>query len=132
MLIKHDHKPRRTRRERILLSEERLVQETIYHILEAHHGIVIETGIFHITATIANSEQADMLAIASGAPLLLIQRISYTSGDIPIYMQDRYYRPDCVNYRVTLHRHSSVHDGLPAIRELRPVFSEQPSWDGNA
>lgn len=106
----------------MLLSQEMLRQETIYHILETRYEIPVEAGIFHITAANATSEQARLLGVAAGAALLRIQRISCTAGNVPVYMQERYYRPDRVSYRVALRRSDAA--GGTAIRELRPIFSE--------
>lgn len=110
----------------LLLSEEVLAQETIYHILETRYGIPVEAGTFHITAATATSEQAQWLEVPVGTGLLLIQRISYTTGNVPVYMQERYYRPDRVSYRVTLRRHENALSGVTAISEMRPVFIEAP------
>ncbi|GAC1393175.1 MAG: GntR family transcriptional regulator [Ktedonobacteraceae bacterium] len=114
----------------MLLSQEMLTHETIYHILETRYSIPVEAGIFHITAAMATVEQARMLDIASGTALLLIQRISCTASELPVYIQERYYRTDRVSYRVTLHRHGDAIGGMTAIRELRPIFREQSSLDG--
>lgn len=116
----------------LLLTEEMLANETIYHILETRYGIPVEEGTFYITAATASPEQASLLELAPHSALLLIQRISYTTGNIPVYVQERYYRPDRVNYRVTLHRQGKASGGITTIRELRPIFSEQPhSPEGN-
>jgi len=111
----------------LLLTEEMLAQETIYHTLETRYGIPVEEGTFHITAVKATPEQASLLEVAPSTALLLIQRISCTTGNMPVYVQDRYYRPDRVSYRVSLHRHGNATGGMTAVRELRPIFSEQPS-----
>lgn len=108
-----------------LLTEEDLNKETIYHILETRYGIAVETGTFHITAAVASTRQASLLDVAPGCALLVIQRISYTNGGVPVYIQERYYRPDRVQYRVQLHRHGESHNGNASrIDEFRPVFEE--------
>lgn len=109
----------------LLLTEDMLASETIYYILEKRYGIPVETGVFNITATTATPEQAALLKSVPNAALLLIQRISYTTGDVPIYLQKRYYRPDRVSYRLALRRHGDTRNGMTAIREMRPIFSEQ-------
>jgi len=107
----------------MLLSQDMLRQETIYHILETRYGIPIEAGVFHITAANATVEQARTLQVTAGAALLLIQRISYTTGNVPVYVQKRYYLPERVGYRVILLRRGNASGGT-ALRELRPVFSD--------
>ena len=107
-----------------LLEGMDLAQETIYHILETRYSIEVVSGTFSITATTATKQQADLLNISPGAALLLIQRISYTTANEPVYVQDRYYRPDRVQYRCTLRRHDHG-KGNATINEFRPVFEEQ-------
>jgi len=53
----------------------------------------------------ATAQKAALLEITPGAALLVIQRISYTTNSEPVYMQERYYRPDRVQYRVSLEWH---------------------------
>jgi GntR family transcriptional regulator len=107
----------------LLLSEAELGQDTIYHILETRYQIPIEGGVFHITASVASAEQAHLLHVAPGTGLLLIRRVSYTTGNVPLYVQDRYYRTDRVSYRVTLRRHGDAQNGSTSLEELRPIFS---------
>jgi len=106
----------------LLLSEAELQHETIYHILETRYNIPIEMGVFHITASVASTEQAHLLHVAPGTGLLLIRRVSYTTGNVPVYAQDRYYRTDRVSYRVTLRRHGDAQNSSNSLEELRPVF----------
>lgn len=110
----------------LLLPEAALAHETIYHILESRYGIPVEMGIFYINAATASEEQGNLLEVAPNTSLLFIQRISYTTGDLPVYVQNRYYRPDRVCYRVALHRHHRAKGDVTAIQELRPVFTEEP------
>lgn len=107
----------------LLLSEAELRHETIYHILETRYTIPVEMGVFHITASVASAEQAHLLHVAPGTGLLLIRRVSYTIGNIPVYAQDRYYRTDRVSYRVTLRRHGDAQNGSTSLEELRPIFT---------
>lgn len=88
-----------------LLTGMDLTQETIYHILETRYAIPVFSGEFYISAAEATAQQAAYLEGAPGTALLVIKRISYTTGDEPVYIQERYYRPDRVQYRVTLRRY---------------------------
>ena len=106
-----------------LLTGMDLTQETIYHILETRYAIPVLSGAFYITAANATTQQAKHLEVAPGSALLVIQRISYTIGEEPIYVQERYYRPDRVQYRVMLRRHNDEAGGSK-IDEFRAVFAE--------
>ena len=100
-----------------------LTQETIYHILEMRYAIPVLSGAFYITAAEATAPQAGHLEVAPGSALLVIQRISYTTGDVPVYIQERYYRPDRVQYRVMLRRQNDEAGGSK-IDEFRAAFAE--------
>lgn len=114
-----------------LLAGMNLAQETIYHILETRYAIPVVSGAFSITAATATDQQADLLDMPAGAALLLIQRISYTTGDEAVYVQDRYYRPDRVQYRIMLRRHDDA-GGNSTIDEFRPVFEGQSAKEDSA
>jgi GntR family transcriptional regulator len=106
-----------------LLAGVDLAQETIYHILETRYAIPVLSGAFSITAAEASAQQAEHLEVAPGSALLVIQRISYTSREEPIYVQERYYRPDRVQYRFMLRRHNDEAEGSK-IDEFHAVFAE--------
>jgi GntR family transcriptional regulator len=106
-----------------LLAGMDLTQETIYHLLETRYTVPVLSGTFYITAAEATAPQAGHLEVAPGSALLVIQRISYTTGDIPVYIQERFYRPDRVQYRVMLRRHNDEAGGSK-IDEFRAVFAE--------
>jgi GntR family transcriptional regulator len=107
-----------------LLSGMDLTRETIYHILEERYAIPVLSGAFYITAAEATAQQAAHLEVAPGSALLVIQRISYTTADEPIYIQERYYRPDRVQYRAMLRRHDEEAGGSK-IDEFRALFAGQ-------
>jgi len=106
-----------------LLAGMDLAQETIYHLLETRYAIPVLSGVFHITAAEATVQQAEHLEVAPGSALLVIQRISYTTGEESVYVQERSYRPDRVQYRVMLRRHNDEAGGSN-IDEFRAVFAE--------
>ncbi len=106
-----------------LLQESDLVSETIFHLLEERFNIPIERGTFLFTAGVADAAQAQALQVPVGAPLLVIERVSYTRNDDPVYVQRRYYRTDRVQYRATLQRRAEGPGEQAALRELRPVFA---------
>jgi GntR family transcriptional regulator len=107
-----------------LLVDGELTKKPIYRLLETTYGVLITTSAFHLTAAAATAEQAHLLTVPGGSPLLLIQRISSTEHDEPVYLQDRYYRPDRVHYVATLQRQGAINTGGQSLQELRPVFRD--------
>jgi GntR family transcriptional regulator len=106
-----------------LLAGMDLTQETIYHLLETRYDIPVISGVFYISAAEATAQHAEHLEVDPGSALLMIQRTSYTTGDAPLYVQKRYYRPDRVQYRVMLRRHDDEMRGSK-IDEFHAVFAE--------
>ena len=100
-----------------------LTRETIYHILETRYAISVLSGSFTITASEAPTPIAGVLEVPAGSALLVIERTSYTSKDEPVYVQKRYYRPDRVQYRLTLSRYGEQGGGSK-IEAFGPVFGE--------
>ena len=90
-----------------LLRGEDLAKRTIYNILEAEYGIPMLWGEYIIEACVAGDDQADLLKIAAGDPLLVFRRTSFTAdrnslkpAGRPVYHQRRFYRADRVQYRL--------------------------------
>lgn len=103
-----------------LLDRDRLDTETIYHQLENQYGIPVVSGTFVIEAATAGRELAGLLEIDEGAPVLVINRTSYTESRDPIYFQVRSYRADRVRYRLELRR--DYPNQPNQLMEFAPVF----------
>jgi len=87
-----------------LLEGYDLERSTIFQILERDFDIPILKGCYRLDAAICNPELAKFLNIESGLPLVLMERISYTIGNKPIYYQKRFYRRDRVAFEVRTER----------------------------
>jgi GntR family transcriptional regulator len=83
----------------------------------------VSSGAFYISATEATAQQAGYLEVAPSSALLVIKRISNITGDEPVYVRERYYRPNRVQYRVMLRRHNDESGGSK-IDDFRAVFAE--------
>jgi GntR family transcriptional regulator len=108
-----------------LLTEDKLKSSTIYKILEDEYDIRVIRGTYRFTAETADNTLAKELKIEKGAPLLLIERSTFTIGNKPVYFQRRYYRSDKVMYEMTLER-SQYENGSSAdmpLKEFIPVFN---------
>ena len=103
-----------------------LTAETIYRVLERDYQIPIVRGRYRIEAVLAHTDDASPLEVPVGAPLLLVERTSYTAGERAVYTQRRYYRADRIAFDLELARPESVRSGdsdagMP-LREFEPVF----------
>ena len=76
-------------------------------------------------AQVAGAAEAEPLGIPEGAPLLVVERTSYTAGERAVYTQRRYYRADRVAFDLELARTDAPggdgEEGMP-LREFEPVF----------
>lgn len=111
-----------------LVEDHDLAHETIYRILEQEYEIPVLRGRYRITAANAPEPVADPLGVPTGRALLLIERLSLTQGDKPVYFQRRYYRSDRVAYELELERDVSGRadpsSGMP-LQTFEPVFSPE-------
>lgn len=110
-----------------LLSPESLKTRTIYGILEQDYNIPVLAGCYRLLAENAETHIAQKLKVPTGTALFLINRVSYTLGNKPVYFQKRYYRNDKVIYEMRLERNeagSSNNSGALPMKEFLPVFGE--------
>jgi GntR family transcriptional regulator len=101
-----------------------LRDQTIYDILEKEYDIPVEKGYYRIEAKNADPDIADHLNIASGSALLLIDRLSLTIGEKPVYYQKRYYRSDRIVYELMAERQANTDtsNGSLPLKEFVPVI----------
>jgi len=106
-----------------LLDEKSLKDYTIYKQLEENYDIPIVRGCYKISAAVADKQLSEDLNTKENAPLLVIDRVSYTIGGKPVYYQKRFYRSDKVLYEMTLERDQNdpSSSDMP-LKEFIPVF----------
>lgn len=106
-----------------LLQGYDLEHETIYRILEEDYQVPVLRGRYRLDAVNADELIADHLGVPVGRAVFLIERLSMTTGDKPIYIQRRYYRTDRVTYEIEVARKGgSPHGSGMPLREFAPVF----------
>jgi GntR family transcriptional regulator len=86
------------------IATEDLAVHPIFSLLEDRYGIALGFADYRIEAAIADRYVARQLGIASGDPVLLIDRTTYANGGMPLDYEHLYYRGDRVRYRVRLYR----------------------------
>jgi GntR family transcriptional regulator len=65
------------------LLEEDLENQSLYQLYE-RHGLMLEWGKQIIEPSAATAEQARLLEVDPGSPLLYLERITYASSDLPV------------------------------------------------
>jgi GntR family transcriptional regulator len=71
----------------------------MYRLFEAEFGVRMIRAEEKIRALAADEVQAGLLQVAPGAPLLSVERLSLTYGDMPVELRRGLYRTDRYHYR---------------------------------
>ncbi|HEX2546174.1 MAG TPA: GntR family transcriptional regulator [Ramlibacter sp.] len=74
-------------------------QGPTYALFELEFGVRMVRAEEKIRALAADASQAALLALAPGAPLLSVERLSYTYNDVPMELRRGLYRTDTHHYR---------------------------------
>jgi GntR family transcriptional regulator len=101
-----------------------LTNRSLYEYLEKEHGIFITSGRRYIEAVLANDMEASLLNIERGAPLLLLDSISFAEDGKPIEYYHALHRGDRSRFEVDLRRLRETDGNLPDSGEH---FSDAPS-----
>jgi GntR family transcriptional regulator len=71
----------------------------MYRLFEAEFGVRMIRAEERIRAVAADASQARELGLAAGAPLLSVERLSFTYGDKPVELRRGLYRTEHHHYR---------------------------------
>lgn len=77
-------------------------QGPTYAMLELEFGVRMVRAEEKIRAVLPDAEQAELLRVTTGTPLLSVERISYTYNDVPMELRRGLYRTDTHHYHNTL------------------------------
>ena len=83
------------------LTAERLAgwRGPMYGLLESEFGVRMVRAEEKIRAVAAGRDEAALLGVPAGAPLLLVERLSYTYGDKPVELRRGLYHTERFHYR---------------------------------
>ena len=74
-------------------------QGPTYALFELEFGVRMVRAEEKIRAVAADAQQAALLSVATGAPLLSVERLSHTYNDVPMELRRGLYRTDTHHYR---------------------------------
>ncbi|BBN98781.1 GntR family transcriptional regulator [Sporolactobacillus terrae] len=80
------------------------VSPSLYHYIERETGMTINHAEQSIEASIVTSEEAKILDVAKGSPILLINRCAYLSNGQPIEQTKSLFRADRYKFKIDLPR----------------------------
>lgn len=81
-----------------------LTNRSLYEFLEKECGIFIAKGQRYLEAVLANETEAGLLGIERGAPLLMLDSISFSDSDRPVEYYHALHRGDRSRFEVELVR----------------------------
>ena len=81
-----------------------LTNRSLYEYLEKEGNVFIAKGRRYIEAVLANDNEADLLCIERGAPLLMLDSISFSEQDQPVEYYHALHRGDRSRFEVELLR----------------------------
>jgi GntR family transcriptional regulator len=77
------------------------LEGSLYDLMRQHYGDVPRRAVERLEPTLATSEQAAALEVAEGAPLMLVERVAYSGGGVPLEFSHELFRGD--RTRVVVH-----------------------------
>lgn len=99
------------------LTQSQVAAESLYAILQNDYGLLLVRARQSFEAVVADAYEAEMLAIAPGGPLLLLQNITYAAGDLPAVFSKAVLRGDRLRYYADLSAHTAGSEP-PAVAPL--------------
>lgn len=96
------------------LAEEDLETQSLYALLENRYHLPLLWAAQSVEAAIANEFESDLLGIGIGAPVLLVEGVTYTANDQPIERFKAVYRADRVTLTLESGRSGSVENDSPS------------------
>lgn len=86
-----------------LLNED-LSGQSLYSYIEGKYNLKINKGIRYIESVVANEEEAKLLNVKKGAPLLYIESIGYLDDGTPLEYYNALHRGDRIRFVTELKR----------------------------
>ncbi len=83
------------------LTQDTLAQDQgpMYALFEAQFGVRMVRAEEKIKAVGAAPDVAEWLAVPTGAPVLMVERLAFTYNDLPMELRRAHYRTDAHHYR---------------------------------
>ncbi len=67
---------------------------SLYDTLSRQYGITMRRAERWLEAVAATADQAQLLGVADGAPLIAIESVGFTDGGLPMEYYTAFYRTD--------------------------------------
>jgi GntR family transcriptional regulator len=102
------------------VAEADFSSQSLYEFLERECGLLISHGRRYIEAVLANKDEAELLQIEPGDPLIQLNSVSFLEDGTPIEYYEALHRGDRSRFEVELVRVRELGDIREAIRPIIP------------
>ena len=109
------------------LLDEDLSSQSLYAFLEKQCGIMIERGHRSVEAIVANASEAKQLNVKKGAPLIMLESVSFQGDGTPVEYYRAVHRGDRTRFEVELFR---VRESVANSNAEGPDLQEMASAPG--
>lgn len=82
------------------LTEAEVMTAPLYNLLKKHYDITLSRSKQYFEPTVADEFEAQVLGISKDAPVLLLENITYATGDHPVVFSKAIMRGDRVRYYI--------------------------------
>ncbi|MBN2679953.1 MAG: GntR family transcriptional regulator [Acidithiobacillaceae bacterium] len=86
------------------LINEDLATQDIFLLLENKYGIKLGKADIQLESILSDEKISRLLKVEAGSPILKMERLTYTSQNVPIDYEYIYYRGDSLKYTISLSR----------------------------
>ncbi|RYL90324.1 GntR family transcriptional regulator [Sporolactobacillus sp. THM7-4] len=83
---------------------EEAANHSLYDYIEKEAGLVIDHAEQSLEASLVSAEEASLLDVPHGSPVLLIERLTYLAGGRPVELTKSLYRADRYKFLIHLPR----------------------------
>ena len=77
---------------------------SIYSLLEKKFGLVLNRSVNTVEAQLAKEEEAAILGVSEGSPVLVLRRIVYFEEETPFEYAKDIYRADRTKFKIRTHQ----------------------------
>lgn len=107
----HVYMPLSFRRHAAALRDERLPTETTFSIMERQLGVRLREARHVIRAGVASAEVGRALRLRRGAPILILERVTFAEDGRPVEYDLFHYHSERYKFSITLPRRSALRNG---------------------
>jgi GntR family transcriptional regulator len=108
------------------LEREDFSRHSLYVLLERRYGLPLAHAEQTLEATAANDFEAPLFGLSKGAPMMLLEGVTFTTGNRPVEHFTAVYRADRFKFKIDSQRiKTSTHAVNTNGNGITPVFREK-------